>query len=92
MWFALVDSSGYLLENTMPTLVEELSARARTLSPEDRGRLVEDLLISLQDDPGDQVDLAWEREVGHRVEQIKAGVAKLYTSEDVHAQARQIYK
>ena len=33
----------------MTTLVEELSQKARALSPEDRARLAEDLLASLED-------------------------------------------
>jgi putative addiction module component (TIGR02574 family) len=78
------------MEDTMPTLIEELCVRARTLSPEDRSLLVDDLLASLQEDEGP--DATWDDEIGARVEQIKAGTVKLHASEDVHAEARQIYK
>lgn len=75
-----------------PTLVEELAARARALSEEDRARLAEDLLASLQDEPESEVEAAWDREIERRVEQVKAGTARLIPSEDVHAEARRIYR
>ena len=40
----------------MPTLVEELSERARALSPEDRALLAEHLLESLPDESESEVE------------------------------------
>lgn len=80
----------------MTTLVEELTQKARTLSPEDRARLAEDLLASLEDGSGSdsdsEVGSAWEREIRHRVEDVKNGTAKLISAEDVYAETRRIYQ
>ena len=75
----------------MPTLIEELSERARALSPEDRALLAESLLESLPDEAESEAEAAWDREIARRVEQVKAGTARLFSAEDVHAEARRIY-
>ena len=78
----------------MTTLVEELSQKARTLSPEDRARLAEDLLASLEDgsESAAEVEAAWEYEIRQRVEEVKSGTAKLIPAEDVYAETRRIYQ
>ncbi len=76
----------------MSTSVEELAAKAQELSPEDRARLAENLLASLQDEPQSEVEAAWDGEIERRVEQVRAGTAQLIPAEDVHADARQIYR
>ena len=72
----------------MPTLVDNLSARARTLPPEDHARLAEELLESLEQDADSEVEAAWDREIERRVSEVEAGTAKLIPAEDVHAEAR----
>lgn len=57
---AAVNSAGVLLEMNVPTLVEELSERARALSPEDRALLAEDLLESLPEESESEVEAAWK--------------------------------
>ena len=74
----------------MPTLVEELSARAKTLPSTDRARLAEELLDSLQGDSDAEADAAWDREIERRVAEIEAGTVKLISAEDVHAEARRL--
>ena len=78
----------------MSTLVEELSAKARTLSPEDRARLAEDLLASLEQSPESPsaVEADWEQEIQRRVEEVKAGTAKLVPAEEVYAETRRLYR
>jgi putative addiction module component (TIGR02574 family) len=78
----------------MTTLVEELSQKARTLSPEDRARLAEDLLASLEDESevASVVEAAWEHEIRQRVDEVKSGSAKLIPAEDVYAETRRIYQ
>ncbi len=78
----------------MTTLVEELSQKARTLSPEDRARLAEDLLASLEDgsEPASEVEAAWEQAIRQRVEEVKSGTARLIPAEDVYAETRRIYQ
>ena len=76
----------------MTTLVEELSAQARTLPPEDRARLAADLLASLQEDSETEAEAAWDIEIERRVSEVRAGTARLIPAEDVHAEARRIYR
>ena len=78
----------------MSTLVEELSAKARTLSPEDRARLAEDLLASLEPTPESSTaaEAAWEQEIARRVEEVNAGTAKLVPAQEVYAQTRRLYR
>lgn len=80
------------LEFAMSTLVEELSARAKTLPPEDRARLAEELLDSLQETSDADADAAWEREIERRVAEIESGAVKLIPAEDVHAEARRLIR
>ena len=75
----------------MPTLVEELSERARALSPEDRALLAEHLLESLPDESESAVEATWDQEIARRVEQVRSGAARLIPAEEVHAEARRIY-
>lgn len=85
----------------MPTVLEELSARAKALPVEDRARLAEELLDSLQaavasapgpadaDDAGEAADAEyWDREIARRVAEIEAGSVTLVAASDVHAQVR----
>lgn len=76
----------------MSTLVEELSARARALPAEDRARLAEELLDSLEGEPDVEAEAAWEREIEHRVAEIESGAVTLIASEDVHAEARRLIR
>ena len=76
----------------MPTLVEELSARAKTLPTHDRARLAEELLDSLQGDSDAEADAAWDLEIERRVTEIEAGTVKLISAEDVHAEARRLIR
>lgn len=76
----------------MSVSVEELAAKAQELSPEDRARLAEDLLASLQVDPLSEVEAAWDSEIERRVNQVRAGTARLISAKDVHVEARQIYR
>ena len=76
----------------MSTLVEELSARAKTLSAEDRARLVEELLDSLHGESDTEVENAWDREIERRVAEIESGAVKLISAEEVHAEARRLIR
>ena len=76
----------------MPTIVEELSARAKTLPTEDRARLVEELLDSLQGESDAEAESAWDREIERRVAEIESGAVKLISAEEVHAEARRLIR
>jgi putative addiction module component (TIGR02574 family) len=76
----------------MTTSVEELVKRARALSPQDRARLAEELLASLDEESDADAEAEWEQEIARRVEEIKAGGAKLIPAEQVFAETARIYK
>lgn len=75
----------------MPKLVEELSRKALALSPEDRLRLAEELLATVQDVDAD-VDAAWDEEIKRRLAEIDDGTAKLVPAEEVFAEVRRLLR
>lgn len=75
----------------MSTLVEELSRKARQLSPAERVRLAEELLSSVQEADA-EVDAAWDEEIRHRLAEIESGTAKLVPAEEVFAEIRRLLK
>ena len=72
----------------MTDLVTELSKRARELSPEDRARLAEELLESLEVGLDPEVDAAWDEELRRRITEVEAGVVKLVPADEVFARVR----
>lgn len=72
----------------MPTVLDELSARARSLPPQDRARLVEDLLDSLQEGEDVDAQAAWDEEIRRRVAEIEADSVTLVSAEEVHEEAQ----
>ena len=76
----------------MSTTVEELATQAIALSAADRVRLAGLLLASLPDEEEAGADIAWDREIGRRVEAIASGQVHLIPASEVHAQARKLYQ
>jgi len=75
----------------MSDLVDELSRKARALPPEERVRLAEELLATVQEvDP--EVEAAWGEEIRRRIEEIDSGKAKLVPAEEVFAEVRRLIK
>ena len=71
----------------MPDLVAELSAQARALSPEQRARLAEELLASL--DPHEsEVEAAWDEELRRRIDEVERGAVQLLPADQAFAQVR----
>jgi len=71
----------------MPDLVAELSARARALPPEERARLAEELLASL--DPREaEVESAWDDELRRRIDEIERAAVPLVPAAQAFAQVR----
>ncbi len=71
----------------MPDLVAELAARAKALPAEDRARLAEELLASL--DPHEpEVEVAWDEELRRRIDEVERGTAPLTPADQAFAQAR----
>lgn len=74
----------------MPDRVEEIAAQGRTLSPEERVRLMDLLLESLDQSPTGEIEAAWAAEVERRVLAHDRGEGELYDVEDVMAEAGKI--
>jgi putative addiction module component (TIGR02574 family) len=68
--------------------VAELSQRARELAPEDRARLAEELLASLEDRVEPEVDAAWDAELRKRISEVSSGAVKLIPADEVFARVR----
>jgi putative addiction module component (TIGR02574 family) len=73
----------------MSDLVEELSRKARALPPEERVRLAEELLATVQEvDP--EVEAAWDEEIRRRIAEIDSGTARLIPADEVFAEVRRL--
>ncbi|MBN8509022.1 MAG: addiction module protein [Burkholderiales bacterium] len=70
--------------------VAELAAQGRTLPPEDRVRLLDLLLESLEQPPTSSVEAAWAAEIERRVRAHERGDGELFDVEDVLAEAAKI--
>ena len=76
----------------MTTIVDELTLKARSLPAEDRARLAEDLLSSLQEDADPAIEAAWDSEIRRRLDEVEAGTAKLIPAAEVFAEVRRMLK
>ena len=74
----------------MPDVVAELAERGRALSPDDRARLVELLLATLDESTSSQVDESWRLELRRRIDAHERGESLLHDADDVLAEARLI--
>jgi putative addiction module component (TIGR02574 family) len=70
--------------------VAELAERGRSLTLEDRSRLVELLLETLHEPPLAEIEAAWNEEIGRRVAAYERGEVETFAAEDVFAEARRI--
>ena len=75
----------------MSSLIDELSRKARSLPPEERIRLAEELLSSVQDSD-EEIEAAREDEIKRRLDEVESGTAKLIPAEEVFAEIRQLLK
>ena len=75
----------------MSSLIDELSRKARSLPPEERIRLAEELISSVQDSD-EEVEAAWEEEIKRRLEGVESGAAELIPAEEVFAEIRRLLK
>lgn len=74
----------------MPDQVTELAERGKSLSREDRARLVDLLLVSLQEPATAEAEAAWETEIDRRLDEYERGEVKSIPAEEVFAKARRI--
>lgn len=71
----------------MKSELEQIEAYALSLTAEDREKLAESMLESLQL-PQSAIDAAWAIEVERRVAAFDRGELQVYPAEDVFAEAR----
>jgi len=74
----------------MTDRVTELAERGKSLSPENRVRLVDLLLASLQEPDAADAEAAWQAEIDRRLDEYERGDVTSIPAEDVFAKASQI--
>ena len=74
----------------MTDLVTELAAQGRTLPPEERVRLLDLLLESLDEPPNTEIERAWSAEITRRVAAHERGEGTLFDAEEVMAEAARL--
>jgi putative addiction module component (TIGR02574 family) len=74
----------------MSMTLTELEEQARKLPPEERARLAEAMLVSLQEAPSVEIEAAWDREIEARIAAYERGESKTYPAEEVFAEARRL--
>ncbi len=76
----------------MPDQVADLVKRGRALSPEDRERLVDQLLESLNEPAAGALEASWEAEIERRLGEYDRGEVAAIDAEEVFAKARHLAK
>ncbi|MEO7558396.1 MAG: addiction module protein [Gammaproteobacteria bacterium] len=74
----------------MPISLTEVEQQARMLLPDERARLAEVLLESLQDASLSEIEAAWQQEIESRVAAYDRGEVGAYPAEEVFAEAKRI--
>jgi len=74
----------------MPDQVSELVQLGRALAPEDRERLVDQLLESLNEPAAAELNAAWEAEIERRLAEYDRGDVHAIDADEVFAKARRI--
>ncbi len=74
----------------MPDQVSELVKRGRALATEDRERLVDQLLESLNEPAAAELNAAWETEIERRLAEYDQGTVQAINAAEVFAKARRI--
>ncbi len=73
----------------MAASFKEIEQQAQALAAEDRAKLAETLLESLQA-PLSEIEAAWAQEIEERVAAFDRGETQAYAAEDVFAEARRL--
>lgn len=74
----------------MQDRVQQLAEAGRTLAPEERVRLLDLLLESLEESPASPIEKAWAAEIERRVREHERGEGELFDVEAVMAEAEQL--
>ena len=73
----------------MAASFKEIEQQAQALAAEDRAKLAESLLESLQA-PLSEIETAWAQEIEERVAAFDRGETQAYAAEDVFAEAQRL--
>lgn len=76
----------------MPDTVADLVQRGRALAPEDRERLVDQLLESLNQAGVSELDVAWNTEIERRLGEYDRGEVEAVDAEEVFTKAARLAK
>ncbi len=76
----------------MPDTAAELAKRGKELPREERERLIDELLESLNEPATAQLDSAWNAEIERRLAAYDRGEVQALSAEEVFAKARAIAK
>lgn len=76
----------------MPDTAAELAMRAKQLPRDERERLVNELLESLNEPAATELDAAWDAEIERRLAAYDRGEVLALSAEEVFAKARAIAK
>jgi putative addiction module component (TIGR02574 family) len=74
----------------MSDALEEVEKKAKSLSAEDRAKLAETLLESLEAESLAEIEAAWDREIEERAAAYDRGELQTISAEDVFAEARRL--
>lgn len=85
-----VTSATVLRSPAMPDTAEDLARRAKQLPPDERERLVDALLESLNVPATAELDAAWAAEIERRLAAYDRGEVKAIPVDEVFAKARAI--
>jgi putative addiction module component (TIGR02574 family) len=77
-------------ESAMPDTVAELVQRGRALPPEEREKLVEQLLQSLNESATRDLDATWAVEIKKRLAEYDSGAVEAIDAEEVFARAARL--
>jgi putative addiction module component (TIGR02574 family) len=76
----------------MSDALKELEQQAQALTLEERARLAEVLLESLQEPPIADIEAAWHQEIEQRVAAYDRGELQTFSAEEVFAEARRLVR
>jgi len=74
----------------MSTSLFEVERQASLLPPDDRAKLAEFLLESLQDKVSTEIEQEWEREIARRVSAFEMGEISTIPARDVFNEAKRL--
>ena len=72
----------------MPDTAAELAQRGKALPPAEREKLVDELLVSLNELAATELDAAWDAEIARRLAAYDHGEVQALDADEVLAKAR----